>query len=250
MHDGERVLEKFPQVTKRGGVWATCTNMPRCVAAILGAMLLFSCQFQIAQASVEQERTSAPRFSRDLEDAIQKAAERHSVPQSALRAFAAIESGGNPRASTGSYHGVFQLSHGLFQKYGGRGSIYDLQQNTDVAARKLRAEADAFHQRYGRAPDAVELYMIHQQGIKGAEMHMSQPDLPAWQNMHRTGEGKKRGAVWARLAIWGNVPTDQRAKFPGGVDGITSRQFMDMWARKMARFGGDVETPIVRAGLM
>jgi hypothetical protein len=34
------------------------------------------------------------------------------------------------------------------------------------------------------------------------------------------------------------------------VDGITSRQFMDMWARKMARFGGDVEAPIVGAGLM
>ena len=224
--------------------------MPRRVATILGAVLLLSCQLPIAQASVEQERTSTPRFSRDLENAIEKAAERHNVPQSALRAFAAIESGGNPRASTGSYHGVFQLSHTLFQKYGGRGSIYDLQQNTDVAARKLRAEADAFHERYGRAPTAVELYMIHQQGIHGAEMHMSQPDLPAWQNMHRTGEGKKRGAAWARLAIWGNVPTDQRAKFPGGVDSVTSRQFMEIWARKMARFGGDVETPIVRTGLM
>src|SRR6478752_1503593 len=110
MHDGERALKKFPEVTKRGGVWATRTNMPRRVATIFGAMLFFSCQLQIAQASVEQERTSTPRFSRDLEDAIQKAAEEHGVPQSALRAFAAIESGGNPRASTGSYHGVFQLS--------------------------------------------------------------------------------------------------------------------------------------------
>ena len=172
------------------------------------------------------------------------------VPQAALRAFAAIESGGNPRASTGSYHGVFQLSHSLFQKYGGRGSIYDVKQNTDVAARKLRAEADAFLERYGRAPTAVELYMIHQQGIQGAEMHMSEPDLPAWQNMHRTGEGKKRGAAWARLAIWGNVPADQRWQFPAGVDSITSRQFMEMWGRKMARFGGDVATPIVGAGVL
>jgi hypothetical protein len=37
------------------------------------------------------------------------------------------------------------------------------------------------------------------------------------------------------------VPTDQRPQFRGGVDSITSRQFMEMWARKMMRFGGERE---------
>ena len=181
---------------------------------------------------------SLAAFSQQLEAAIQKASERYGVPPSTLRAFAAIESGGNPRASNGRYHGVYQLSVSVFQKYGGRGNIFDLNENTDVAARKLRSESDAFSQQFGRAPTATELYMIHQQGVGGAAMHMASPDVPAWQNMHRTGEGQQKGPGWARLAIWGNVPADQRARFPGGVNNITSRQFMDMWARKMEKFGG------------
>jgi hypothetical protein len=181
---------------------------------------------------------SIAAFSRELEAAIQRASERYGVPPSTLRAFAAIESGGNPRASNGRYHGVYQLSRSVFQKYGGRGNIFDLNENTDVAARKLRSESDAFSEQYGRAPTAPELYMIHQQGVGGAAMHMASPDVPAWQNMYRTGEGQQKGPGWARLAIWGNVPADQRARFPGGVNNITSRQFMDMWAQKMDKFGG------------
>jgi hypothetical protein len=199
-------------------------------AAIAGALLCISAEPQIAQASVQ--------FSPQLEGAIQRASERYSMPQSTLRAFAAIESGGNSRAKTGSYYGVYQLSHSEFRKYGGRGNIFDPKANTDIAARKLRSESDAFSEKYGRAPTATELYMVHQQGVGGAAMHMANPDWPAWLNMYLTDEGRRKGPEWARLAIWGNVPADQRAQFPGGVDSITSRQFMDMWATKMARFGG------------
>jgi hypothetical protein len=214
------------------------------MAVVVGAVALPFCQLPTAQASIEQDRTSSPRFSRDLDEAIEQAAERHGVPQSALRAFAAIESGGRARVSTGSYHGVFQLSHDEFRKYGGRGSIFDVKQNTDAAARKLRAEVDVFHQRHGRGPTAVELYLMHQQGTYGATMHLSDPDDLAWQNMHQTGEGKKRGPGWARRAVWGNVPTDERARFPAGVESVTSRDFIDIWTRRMERFGGDVTTPI------
>jgi hypothetical protein len=177
------------------------------------------------------------QFSPQLEGAIQRASVGYSMPQSTLRAFAAIESGGNSRARTGSYYGVYQLSHSEFRKYGGRGYILDPKANTDVAARKLRLESDAFSLRYGRAPTATELYLIHQQGVSGAAMHMPNPDVPAWLNMYLTDEGRRKGPGWARLAIWGNVPADQRAQFPGGVDRITSRQFMDMWATKMATLG-------------
>ena len=68
---------------------------------------------------------------------------------------------------------------------------------------------------------------------------MSNPDVPAWQNMYRTVEGQKKGAAWARLAIWGNIPQDQRVRFPAGVDSVTSRQFMELWERKLARFGAN-----------
>jgi transglycosylase-like protein with SLT domain len=236
-------LTDLSEVTKR----RLCTDsskLRRRVAAIVGAVLLFSCPLHMARASLdadtttEPEQVTPPRFSSTLEGAIQQAAERYGVLESTLRAFAAIESGGRPRVSTGSYHGVFQLSYNLFRKYGGHGSIFDPKQNTEAAARKFRAEIDAFRVRFGYEPSDVELYMMHQQGSGGAAMHISQPDLPAWQNMYRTAEGQKRGEAWARRAIWGNVPTDQRARFPAGVDSITSREFMEIWARRMARFGG------------
>jgi Transglycosylase SLT domain len=213
--------------------------MHSCAAAIAGALLCIGAEPQIAQASVQ--------FSPQLEGAIQRASERYSMPQSTLRAFAAIESGGNSRAKTGSYYGVYQLSHSEFRKYGGRGNIFDPKANTDIAARKLRSESDAFSRQYGRVPTATELYMVHQQGVGGAAMHMANPDWPAWLNMYLTDEGRRKGPEWARLAIWGNVPADQRAQFPGGVNSITSRQFMDMWETKMARFGGSARDAYVGA---
>ena len=223
----------FAEISKDGGTGARCKRsaaLHSCAAAIVGALLCISSEPQIAQASVQ--------FSPQLEGAIQRASERYSMAQSTLRAFAAIESGGNSRARTGSYYGVYQLSHSEFRKYGGHGNIFNPKANTDVAARKLRSESDAFSLQHGRAPTASELYMIPQQGVSGAAMHMANPDMPAWLNMYLTDEGQRKGPGWARLAIWGNVPADQRVQFPGGVESITSRQFIDMWATKMARFGG------------
>ena len=199
-------------------------------AAIVGLLALVATP-QIAQASGQ--------FSPRLEDTIQKVSQYHGLPPSILRAFATIESGGNPRARAGSYFGVYQLSHSVFRKYGGRGNIFDLSENTKVAARKLRAEADVFSRQYGRQPTATERYMLHQQGVAGAATHMANPDAPAWQNMHLTPEGQKKGPGWARLAIWGNIPRDQRAQFPEGVDSVTSRQFMELWDRKLAKFGAN-----------
>jgi hypothetical protein len=227
------VSGSFAEIFKRDATGASrkqSAAVHSCAAALVGALLCISAEPQIAQASVQ--------FSQQLDSAIQRASERYSMPQSTLRAFAAIESGGNARARTGSYYGVYQLSLSEFRKYGGHGNIFDPKANTDVAARKLHAESDAFSLQYGRAPTAAELYMVHQQGVGGAAMHMANPDMPAWLNMYLTDEGRRKGPGWARLAIWGNVPADQRAQFPGGVDSITSRQFMDMWATKMARFGG------------
>ena len=236
--------ENFADIREDGAArarrkWSVATRSS--TAAIVGALLCITTGPQIAQAS--------ERFSPQLEGAIQRASERYGMPPSTLRAFAAIESGGNPRARTGSYCGVYQLSHSEFRKYGGRGNIFDPRANTDVAAHKLRSESNAFSQQYGRAPTATELYMIHQQGVGGAAMHMANPDLPAWLNMYLTDEGRQKGPGWARLAIWGNVPADQRAQFPGGVGSITSRQFMDMWATKMARFGGSAQDAYVGASL-
>jgi Transglycosylase SLT domain len=266
------MLGKYAHISKRGAVRQrrkSSIGANRRAAAIVAGVLALAIQPQIVQAAAlphaaeaidaadrnvwqiaaardtrkeaavaKDYRPSTPRFSPELEAAIEKASERHGVPVSTLRAFAVIESSGNPKVSTGSYHGVYQLSHSEFRKYGGRGNIFDVEENTDVAARKLRSESDAFARQYDREPTANELYMIHQQGVEGAARHMANPDAPAWRNMHQTGEGRQKGPAWARLAIWGNVPTDQRAQFRGGVNNITSRQFMELWERKMTRFGG------------
>lgn len=164
---------------------------------------------------------------------IEAEAKRVGLDPNVLRRYAQIESSGNPYASTGSYKGLFQLSNDEFAKNGGVGNIFDAEQNTRAAANSLRARADLFKQKYNREPTATELYLAHQQGDAGLAAHLANPDAPAWQNMLSTGEGRQKGAGWARAAIWGNIPTDVRKQFPGGVDTVTSRDFAAVWERKV-----------------
>lgn len=179
----------------------------------------------------------ARTYSPDVEAAIKNAVEKSGLPESVIRAYVGIESGGNPRNQTGSYLGLLQLSQDEFRKHGGTGNIFDPVANAEAGSRMLRARSDQFVAQHGRQPTAGELYLIHQQGEGGAAAHWRNPDAPAWQNMHSTGEGQRKGPEWAKQAIWRNVPTDVRQQF-GSVDNITSRQFTDLWNQKVARFGG------------
>jgi hypothetical protein len=191
-----------------------------------------------AEPYAAPSRPTGPRFGGPVDTAISEAAKRHGVDETWLRSFAKIESGGNPRNTTGSYKGLFQLSNSEFAKHGGQGDIYDPVANANAAAIKLRAQSEAFRNKYGRDPSAADIYMIHQQGEGGYDMHTRNPDRPAWENMARTAEGRQKGAGWARQAIWGNVPNDVKAKY-GSVDNMTSRDFLDLWRNKVARFSGD-----------
>lgn len=178
------------------------------------------------------------RFSPEVDAAIRQASQDHGIPEARLRAFARIESGGNPRNQTGSYKGLFQLSQDEFGKHGGQGDIFDPASNANAAAAKFKTQEQDFARRYGRAPTDGELYMIHQQGVGGSAAHASNPDAPAWRNMASTAEGRQKGDGWAKQAIWGNVPDDMKAQI-GSVDNLTSKQFTEMWNAKVARFGGD-----------
>lgn len=186
------------------------------------------------------------KFHPAVDAAIEKYAAQHGVDPATVRAMVGIESGGRPGVRTGSYSGLLQLSPQEFQKHGGQGDIFDIDQNLSAGVRKLRAEADQFKAQYGRDPSAAELYMIHQQGVGGSAQHWANPDRPAWQNMLDTGEGRQKGAGWARAAIWGNVPDDLKRQF-GSVDNITSKQFTEMWAQKVARFGAGGTTNVANA---
>lgn len=159
------------------------------------------------------------------------------------RKFAQIESSGDQRAQTGKYKGIFQLSDEGFAAHGGTGDIFNADQNIKAGIHSIKADSDAFQAKYGRAPSATELYLSHQQGQGGLASQLANPGAPAWQNMASTAEGRQKGDAWAKLAIWGNIPDSQKAKF-GSVDKVTGQQFMDLWKQKVE---GNGDTKIASA---
>jgi hypothetical protein len=166
---------------------------------------------------------------------IEQAAMLFDVDVGLMKAFAKIESDYNPRAKTGSYKCLFQLSDSEFTKYW-QGDIYDIRDCSIAAARKFATEAAEFEKDVGRKATAAELYCIHQQGYQGCAFHYAAPQQLAWKNMYLTSEGQERGEAWARKAIWGNVPWDLKNKIKGGVEALTSGQFIALWTERVNRF--------------
>jgi hypothetical protein len=174
---------------------------------------------------------------------IEQAAMLFDVDVGMMKAFAKIESGYNPKARTGKYKCLFQLSDWEFAKYW-QGDIYDIRDCSIAAARKFATEAVEFEKDVGRKATAAELYCIHQQGYHGCAFHYAAPHQLAWKNMYLTSEGQEKGEKWARKAIWGNVPADLKNKFKGGVEALTSGQFIALWTERVNRFmGRKVEPP-------
>jgi hypothetical protein len=171
---------------------------------------------------------------RGIQGKIEAEATRMGVaPQTAV-AMAAIESRGNPNAvsPSGLHHGIFQLSDDEFAQGGGVGSRFDADQNIKAGIASIKAKSDTFAKEFGRAPTATEMYLMHQQGEAGARAHLANPDVPAWQNMLSTGEGKKKGEAWAKAAVWGNLPASAQQQF-GSVENVTSRDFVGVWQQKV-----------------
>ena len=166
------------------------------------------------------------------DDYIEKTAQEYGLDPSYMRRIMSIESSGNPNARTGSYKGLFQLSEPEFKRWGGTGNIYDPIANSKAMAAKVRGETNYFKEKYGRQPSPTELYLIHQQGEGGFDAHLNNPNQPAWQSMLSTGEGKQKGEVWAKKAIWGNIPNDIKKQY-GSVDNVTSQDFMNIWKHKV-----------------
>jgi hypothetical protein len=171
----------------------------------------------------------------DIRAEIEQAAMLFDVDVRMMKAFARIESGYNPKAKTGSYKCLFQLSNEEFAKYW-QGNIYDIRDCSVAAARKFATEAAQFEKDVGRRATAAELYCIHQQGYEGCSFHYDAPQQLAWKNMYLTTEGQEKGAKWARKAIWGNVPWDLKKTIKGGVEALTSGQFIALWTERVNRF--------------
>lgn len=162
--------------------------------------------------------------------ALTQASARHGIPLGTMLGFGRIESGLKPRARTGSFKGLFQLSDQEFRKYGG-GDIYDIHDNANAFAKLTLVNMAKFRAATGRNPTGSELYLMHQQGEAGAAAHMRRPSQPAWINMLSTGEGRRKGPRWAKKAIWGNLTPEWKRRF-GSVENVTSGDFMEAWGRR------------------
>jgi len=148
-----------------------------------------------------------------------------------MKAVAKIESDFDPKQRTGSYMGLFQLSHYEFDKYGS-GDIFNPRDNSIAAAYKFLTEATLFEWDTDRKPTFSDLYLIHQQGWQGAAEHVAHPQRIAWKSMCATDEGREKGEKWCKRAIWANtLPAIKRIW--KSVDNLTSAAFVTMWRERV-----------------
>jgi hypothetical protein len=162
---------------------------------------------------------------------VKRAADAFDLDFSFMEAVAKIESDFDPKQRTGSYIGLFQLSRSEFRKYGS-GDITSPRDNAVAAAYKLATEATLFELYTHREPTVGELYLIHQQGWRGAAEHVSHPERIAWKSMCATDEGRQKGERWCKRAIWGNtLPTVKHVW--RSVNKLTSAAFVNMWRQRV-----------------
>jgi hypothetical protein len=165
---------------------------------------------------------------------IKRASEAFGLDFVFMRAVAKIESDFDPKQRTGSYIGLFQLSHREFAKYGS-GSITDPRDNSVAAAYKFIIESRLFELDTHNKPTLSDIYLIHQQGVQGAAQHVSNPERAAWESMCATDEGREKGEKWCKRAIWANT-------LPGikhiwkTVNKLTSGAFVAMWQQRVDHF--------------
>ena len=184
---------------------------------------LFEARFYQAHATTD-----------DPHDEIRAAASLYHQDLAMMMSIAKVESDFDPRARTGSYKGLFQLSDHEFDKYGD-GSIWDARDNARAAAHMFLVQAEQFKWALGHYPDYAERYMVHQQGIQGAIEHYTHPERVAWQAMCATDEGIQKGEQWCKKCIWGNLLPEWKRAFES-VDNIQSGEFIALWTARINHF--------------
>jgi hypothetical protein len=167
-------------------------------------------------------------------DEIKLASEAFGLDFTFMKAVARIESDFDPTQQTGSYIGLFQLSHYEFARYGS-GDITSPRDNAVAAAYKFATAAALFEIDTHIKPTLFDLYLIHQQGWQGAAEHVTHPERIAWQSMCATDEGHDKGEKWCKRAIWQNTLPDIKRIYKS-VDNLTSGAFIDMWRQRLAMF--------------
>jgi hypothetical protein len=165
---------------------------------------------------------------------IRRASDVFGLDFSFMKTVAKIESGFDPKQRTGSYIGLFQLSHYEFGKYGS-GNITNARDNAIAAAYKFASAALLFEGQTHQKPTLYDLYLIHQQGTQGAAEHVSHPERIAWKSMCATDEGREKGEKWCTRAIWANTLPAIKHVWKS-VDNLTSGAFVTMWQQRIDLF--------------
>jgi hypothetical protein len=165
---------------------------------------------------------------------IKRASEVFGLDVNFMKAVAKIESGFDPKQRTGSYLGLFQLSKYEFAVYGS-GDILNARDNAVAAAYKFATAAILFELSTRKKPTYGDLYLIHQQGTRGAEEHVNHPERIAWKSICATDEGKEKGEKWCKRAIWKNTLPEIK-HVSKSVDNLTSGVFVRMWQQQVDRF--------------
>ena len=78
----------------------------------------------------------------------------------------------NPRSSA---YGLFQITNDTWKEYGGTPeNRYDMMDNIRIGMDIIASNRDTFLKKFGRAPNAGELYTMHMMGKTGGPRLMSQ----------------------------------------------------------------------------
>jgi hypothetical protein len=146
----------------------------------------------------------------EMREFISNEAKAGGIDPNYMLRMAVIESGGNPKAyNEGSKaSGLYQFIPGTAKQYGLK-DPFDWKANTQAAV-KLAQDNKAYLEKVlGREPSNAELYLAHQQGMKGAADLILNRDRPA-------ADVVGQGAVTSN----------------GGKAAMSAGQFVDMWENK------------------
>jgi hypothetical protein len=163
----------------------------------------------------------------DVAEIIRRKAAQYGVdPGEALR-FAEIESNLKPGAKSpsGNHGGLYQFSSDLWKKYGKGGSIFDPEANADAFMRWHKEVLQPTAAKIaGDKAEPWQRYLVHQQGVGGAEGLLANPDQPAVEALapYYVSKNDPLGLRTARSAVVGN----------GGIPTYTSGEFAEMWRNK------------------
>lgn len=83
-------------------------------------------------------KQSSITLSLEVSNALQSTASSSGIPFETLKALCKIESNCNPSATNGSYRGLFQMGTNEFNKFGGKGDIFNPLQNALSAANYMK----------------------------------------------------------------------------------------------------------------